>query len=162
MDIKKHIVMSLSISILIFLYYESITYGIISFLIGVLVDLDHLFDYFKETGIKKQSHKFSIKHFFNFFYTRKFKKIYVLFHSYELIIILLVLEIYFKESIFIIILISWLQHLLFDQFTNYTKPFSYFFLYRLKVNFLPKKILNCYMDKSEISTTITKEIKLIC
>ena len=101
------------------------------FLSGVLIDLDHFWDYFRNEGLK-----FNFYDFFNKFYRKQYKKYCLPFHSWELVLVLgLCTQIFPGNKILIGGFLGTFQHLFFDQLFNSVKPLGYFFLYRLNYRF---------------------------
>ncbi|MCM8760987.1 MAG: hypothetical protein NC938_00625 [Candidatus Omnitrophica bacterium] len=122
-----HIAASGIISIAVGIYFKSIGCAAISLAAGVLVDADHFIDYYT-------SHPFTIriKYIYNACEEIRIKKLYVILHSYELVLILwlaifaLSLSDYWKAAA-----IGLTQHILFDQFTNPIGRLGYFVIYRM-------------------------------
>jgi hypothetical protein len=137
MKLEHHIAVSVPVSLGVFYFTRSIFYFLFSLAIGVLVDIDHIFDYIAEEK------KFDLKHLFIKSYLGDFKKIYLFFHAYEYVPLAIFLGYYFKNMTFaFVFVISYLIHLIFDQFSNRTKPLGYFLIYRIFVKFEMKKIFN--------------------
>tara|TARA_Y100000031_G_scaffold135896_1_gene159533 strand:- start:2 stop:424 length:423 start_codon:yes stop_codon:yes gene_type:complete len=134
-----HAIVSITAASILYQYTHSIA-GFIWFVAcGTLIDADHYIDYVRECGVsfnpKKVYH--SCKNGY-----KTFKKIVIIFHSYELVIILWL-------AIFIFNLgIVWAQaalgltlHMFVDTLVNPLLPSSYFFLYRAMHNYETKEIL---------------------
>jgi len=99
--------------------------------VGVLLDIDHLFEYFTHTGMN-----INIKRFFHYSYQIKYKRLYLFFHAYEyLIFIALITIIAGYHPLLIAIGIGMMQHLLLDQIYNQARPMAYFISYRIKNGF---------------------------
>lgn len=104
---------------------------------GFFIDLDHLIDYYLAFGAT-----FNLSYFLKGYSFLKTDKIYVLFHSWELVIILfLALP---TQPLFLSFSLSLFLHLTFDVFTNNMRVQSYFLLYRLR-------------NKFELKTMVTSE-----
>ncbi len=107
---------------------------------GVLIDLDHLIDYFFAFR-----YRWKLSYFLKGYQFLKSDKIYILFHGWEYLIVIgglyLIVDPYFQELFFAIGLGS-LFHLVVDAFVNHGMTFrGYSFLYRLKRNFDLEKIV---------------------
>lgn len=135
--LRYHTIASLGGSVIFYLIFNSFFCALICFLAGILVDLDHFFDYVKYTGWNT-----NLKQFFHYSYGAKFKQFYLLFHSYEylpLIAIIIIISDY--NLLLIAAAIGFTQHLIFDQFTNPVKPLAYFLTYRSKNKFSKESFL---------------------
>ncbi len=118
------------------IYFRSLPCALASFISGVFIDLDHFLDYYANHGLT-----FKLKNIYDACERSDLKKIYVVLHSYEIVILswLIIytvpLSVFWKAGA-----IGLTQHMIFDQLTN---PFSirgYFFTYRL-LNGFDKNIL---------------------
>jgi len=104
---------------------------LICFLVGILVDLDHFFEYIKETGWNV-----NLRQFFHYSYGIKYERFYLLLHAYEyLFLIAIIIVISDYNRLIIAAAIGYIQHLIFDQITNPVKPLAYFISYRFKNRF---------------------------
>jgi len=124
---KFHFIASAIIAIIFFLFTKNPIASLICFSIGFFIDLDHFLDYI--LIYKKLDIKDAIKGDF-------FKdKIYVLLHSWEILIIILLI---FKLNTYTIAFaIGFAQHIIIDLFSYpiKNKPFAYFLTYRISRNF---------------------------
>ncbi|MFC1501041.1 hypothetical protein ACFL58_01150 [Elusimicrobiota bacterium] len=111
--------------------------AISSFVIGILLDLDHVSDYWREHPFKMD-----LIHFFETCQESKLKKIYLWLHSIELIIPLVIIVYFTRSELFLGMFIGFMQHLIFDQFFNPIYPQTYSLFYRFKVKFENKKVFN--------------------
>ncbi len=137
----QHVTVSLIIGAAVYLYFKSLACGVASFLAGVFLDIDHLFDCYINYGLG-----FKLENFYTYCRETKFRKIVLIFHSYELIII-------FWAAIFIFslgdiaksIAIGMTQHLIFDQLNNVKRVKAdgriYFFIFRLLSRFDKERII---------------------
>lgn len=118
----------------------------ISFLSGVLVDLDHILDFLFNHSIKKH------RDFFNILYACDIKKYILFFHSYEFLIILVsCILIIPSDKYWVSFAIGFGQHLILDAFTNPIRPWGYFLAYRIYSGFERKKILKIsYLEKEKV------------
>jgi len=95
---------------------------------SIFIDLDHFIDYFIYYGFK-----LDLKKFFTHKYVTS-GKVYIVFHSWELILILLMFS--FKISWLVPFAAGMTVHLLIDQFISHTgKPLFYFLTYRALYDF---------------------------
>jgi len=138
MKLSEHLGISFSLSAVFFALTKDYSLALSSFLAGVLIDLDHFFDYFKSEGIK-----FNLNDFFHRCENFEIKKFYLLSHSYELLL-LLVLVVYLTppHPLTLGILLGFTQHLLLDQISNGAHPLGYFLIYRWRNGFAGKYIFN--------------------
>jgi len=120
-----------------FLFTRSLIPSVICLLVGIFIDLDHLIDFWIH------SKKFSFgEDFFDYFYKAEFRKIYVVFHSIELIPVIYILGNFLFEGIMTYaILLGFISHLFLDYIGNSKNPFSYFLFYRILVDFDAFKVL---------------------
>lgn len=136
MKLTSHITVSFSISAVLYLIFRSNLLAVSSFLFGIFIDLDHFFEYFYHGRLK-----FDIKEFFQLAENYAYKKSFLFLHSWELFLICAVLVfIRTANEILFGCLVGYGVHLLFDQVGNLSKPLSYFFIYRWKLDFLTEKI----------------------
>jgi hypothetical protein len=110
---------------------------LICFLVGILVDVDHFFDYVRDTGWN-----LNLKQFFNYSYGAKYERFYLFLHAYEHLILIAIIIVISNYNIFIIAAgVGFTQHLIFDQIINPVKPMAYFLTYRLKNKFSKQCLL---------------------
>ena len=136
-NLRSHTVTSLGFSLLFYALFKSVGSALTCFLVGILVDLDHFFDYIKDNGLKV-----NIAHFYQYFDEGKHEKLYLIFHAYEYLIPIAFLFLVTDNNLMIIaVVIGFAQHLLFDQITNPMKPMAYFLIYRIKNGFSKESLL---------------------
>ena len=136
MKLTSHIVISFSVSAVLYLIFHSYLLALSSFLFGIFIDLDHFFEYFSEYGLN-----FDIKNFFYIAEDYGFKKTFLFLHSWEIFFIFsAVVFISSVNEILFGVFIGYAFHLIFDQFGNLSKPLSYSLIYRWKKDFLTEKI----------------------
>jgi hypothetical protein len=117
--------------------FKSWKIAAVSFLSGVLIDIDHVFDYFWE--FRK---RLIVKEFFDVHCNNNFSFFSVIFHSWELLFLLNIYAFFISCNHWIIgITLGFTQHLVLDQFFNKPKRWLYFFFWRLKNGFRIKKML---------------------
>ena len=124
---------------------------ITAFLFGFLIDIDHFIEYF---FVYK---KFSLNKFFKSQQFIDSGKVYKLFHSFELVLILLFLSYLFIFNYLLSIIlftaaISLFVHLISDCLINKEKVLFYFIIYRLKNKFLLINLIDEQkIEKSKIN-----------
>jgi hypothetical protein len=134
-----HIITSAGISLASYYKYRSRNAALASFLVGWLIDLDHIFDYVSAHGWKPNWAKFNeAKH------EHYSGKLYLPLHSYELVALFFLL---FRgpqrQPYRVGITASILTHLLLDQRCNPSrKPLTYFLAHRIKNRFNASEILH--------------------
>jgi hypothetical protein len=133
-----HAVTSGVISACVGLYFKSAACAAISLASGTLIDIDHLLDYFA-------GHPFTVrfKDIYEACEETRMKKLYLVLHSYEIVIMLWVLIYAFSLSnAWKALAIGLTQHLIFDQMTNDVNSMIYFFSYRLMNDFRSEKLVH--------------------
>ena len=132
-----HIVASGIISAISIAYFKSFGYAAVSFLAGVLIDLDHIIDYYLNYGFT-----FNIKKIYNSCLAISLKRLYIVFHSYELIAFLwAAIYIFSLSKFWQAIALGFTQHIILDQVSNPVRAFGYSFIYRLCNAFDADRIL---------------------
>jgi len=135
MKLNQHIAISIPISIVVWLVFNSGLFTAMTFFLGCCVDVDHVFDYVRE------ERAFSLKGLFVKSYNRDFVKLVLVFHSYEyLFIVWLVCLFWDRLDFCIVFTIGYLAHMVPDQLTNSIRPLGYFFSYRAKKHFAVNRI----------------------
>jgi len=129
---EHHIIISLVLSIIFYLFTKSV-FGLISvFLVGIFIDLDHIIDFW----IENKKIIFTIREFFDYFYKHEYTKAYIFFHSIEFIPIMFILgNIFLGKIITYGILFGFTTHILLDYTGNGSKPLTYFLTYRIYKKF---------------------------
>ena len=138
-----HIVVSFLIGFFIYKKYnEPLLAFLGAFLGGVLLDSDHIIDYFLAFGLN-----FNLKSLLRGYQFLVSNRIYLPFHAWEWIIVLVFLVNLFpkkrvKYSIFCLALALVLfSHLIFDVYANHVTFSGYSILYRIKNNFVTDKLI---------------------
>jgi len=122
-----HLGVSIITGVATFLATRDMYSSISCFLAGWLVDIDHVWDFYKNVG-----KDFTIKRFLKTFENGEIKKAYLYFHSYELLfgLIFLCFLTHFSYPLAFATL-GFAVHLVFDQIFNPVKPLTYFITYRI-------------------------------
>ncbi len=133
-----HVIASGFISALVWIYFKSFGCAAASFLSGILIDLDHLIDYYANHGFTLR-----VKTMYDTCRNIRFNKLYIILHSYELIVLLWIL-IYLLSlpNIWKAIAIGLTQHLILDQLTNPIRRPGYFIVYRIAHGFSKESIVH--------------------
>lgn len=138
MSLKIHLIVSSLLGLFFGLIFHSFWISLLSWLVGWLIDCDHLLDYFlyllkfKKTPELKEF----LEEFFNGDYYKKLGKIYVLAHAWEYLVVFWALGSWKLNLSWVISLsFSYGLHLFLDQWGNRGHPSRYFLLYRIKVGF---------------------------
>ena len=127
----SHLSVSIITGVAAFLTTKTIAPGIACFLVGWLVDVDHIWDFYKNVG-----KGFNVKRFVNAFENGEIKKAYLYLHSYELLFGLVFLC-FFTHFNYLLSFttLGFAIHLFSDQIFNPVKPLSYFISYRILNNY---------------------------
>lgn len=137
MKAQYHCGLSVIVASGVYAVTHSMTAAVASLIAGIFIDIDHVFDFVREYGATLNS-----KLFFESFYTTRYKKIVLLFHGWEWIILLALVAIYQQYPALLTgITLGMLHHLIADQMTNTKNKWCYFFIYRLSKNFQTKIII---------------------
>ncbi len=136
MRLKQHITISLFFSAFLFAITKSWIISTSSLISGFLIDCDHVLDYF--WGFRK---RFRVKEFFNDHYNGEIKFIMVIFHSWELLVLLSICALLIGWNPWIIgITIGFTQHVVVDQIFNKPNRWLFFFFWRLNNGFDANKM----------------------
>ena len=133
----QHTIASGITSAVFYAYSHSLPASLSCFLSGILIDVDHILD----LCIYKRKLNFTIRDLFNFCEREKGGKLYLIFHSYELLAFLWVSIIAFHgPTVWLGLAIGVSVHIFLDQVANPVRPWVYFLGYRLKVGFVKEFI----------------------
>ncbi|OGI15153.1 hypothetical protein A3K63_03415 [Candidatus Micrarchaeota archaeon RBG_16_49_10] len=131
MEPEYHVFASLLISLAFFLVTKSLFASLLCLIVGIFIDTDHIIDYL----IDKRRVP-TIKQFFDYFYSKKYERIRVLFHSLEFTpLIFLASRWLFGLVPAYGIMAGFLSHMALDYIGNRPRPFTYFLTYRIIVGF---------------------------
>lgn len=137
MKVHYHIGLSLAVAIAVFALYRSTAMAVSAFLSGILVDIDHVFDYLREYGFRSD-----VRFFFHSCHQTLFRRVVLFLHAWEWFALLVISAVLLRDnSIVIGICIGMGQHLVADQFTNHICKWGYFIIYRLRCGFVASKII---------------------
>ena len=136
MKLKHHITASIIISALLLAISKSWIIFTSSLISGVLIDIDHVLDYFWE--FRK---RFRLEEFFSTHRNEKAFFCAIILHSWELLFPLNIYAFIISGNSWIIgIAIGFTQHVVLDQIFNTVYWSTYFFFMRFKNGFDVKKI----------------------
>lgn len=136
-DISIHLSITSLLSFAVYIFSSDIFYAALCFAGGIFIDLDHLLDYF--LFYKRSLH---LKDFFASAYLMS-GKIYLIFHSWELCILIFSIAIYLNSAAFLVFSLSMAVHLFIDNIQR-QNPLAYFLSYRIWVKFDSRKIMPEY------------------
>ena len=136
-----HVVSSLALGVLFWFFTKSIYASFICFISGVLVDLDHIIEYIMHFGWKT----LSVKSIYDASRdttkqegSRVYPRLYLLFHSSEMAILLVVIALYVKNIYVSAVALGYLLHVSIDSFGNKLNPLTYFILNRRAKRFITR------------------------
>mgnify|MGYP005629655007 FL=1 len=131
MKLKQHITISLFFSAFLYTISKSWIIFSSSLISGVLIDIDHILDYFMAYGINIR-----IKQFFEVCHNLKIPRVRLIFHSWELLFLLSICAFVMRCNPWIIgTIVGFTQHIVLDQVFNKPHKLTYFFFWRLKKDF---------------------------
>lgn len=135
MKVSQHIAVSLPVAGGVYAVSGSWQMAAASVAGGVLVDVDHLLDYFIEYGAH-----FSIKNFFSSFPEGRYRRIFIPLHGWEWIVVGTVLAWLTGWNVWIVgFMIGFCHHMLTDQLMNSASPLGYSLVWRLATGFDPSR-----------------------
>ena len=140
-DLSKHFIVTSVIAFFLWLKYRDFRLVIITYFMGVLIDIDHLFDYFfyVSSFAYRAGWHFNLSEFLNpSVYVKPTGKVFVLLHGWEYLPILWFIAKKLKRKIpgiFLALFFPYFCHLLIDQSPFVRATFAYFFFNRLINNF---------------------------
>lgn len=140
-DLGSHIVLSSALSCLFYFSTGRLNWVFLCILGGVFIDMDHLIDYFLYFG-----RRFSLMDFVHHSYLDS-GKVYIFFHSWELITILWGIS--FIGSWLIPLAAGMTAHLIIDQFSWNKASLFYFLLYRRHYGFSTEKLIPSMISRRD-------------
>ena len=137
MKVKYHTGVSLVFSWWIFATYKSWEFALASLAAGIIIDIDHFFDYVMEYGLD-----FELDLFYRSSYEGLYKRAYLFFHGWEwaLFLAIATLASNFWEPL-LGALCGYMLHMLTDQIFNQPTPFAYSLVWRWQRKF---KYKDCF------------------
>ena len=141
----KHIIASACVGGAFAFFTKSVYAGIICFASGVLVDFDHVIEYVIHHKWKDLSVR-NIYHVSEQTCSRDngegFKKLYLLFHSGEIAILLWIAALYTKNIYILALATGYSLHILLDCIGNPMQNLGYFMFWRAMKGFETDKLFN--------------------
>lgn len=119
--------------------------AVVTLLSGVFIDLDHWFDYFVHAG----KIKIDVKDFFDKCNNTEFNRYFLFLHSYEFIVVLLIMAFVCKTAILIGLSLGFGSHMLVDTLNWPKGAICYSLIYRIAVRFEGEKIFPKRHDDSD-------------
>ncbi|TNF53025.1 hypothetical protein EP227_06565 [bacterium] len=145
MQPKYHVAISAVISGVLYILFKSWALAFSSFVSGIFIDLDHVIDYMVEHGLH-----IDMKKFFHFFYGEQYRKLTLILHGWEWLIVLLILSWLTSWNPWVTgVFIGFSQHLISDRVYNISNFWSYSLIFRWKNKFDTKVILLKNRDKGK-------------
>ena len=131
MKLPYHIAVSTVVSGIIYLISKSIALSTASFIVGIFIDLDHIFDVMREHGSTV-----TIKDFFRICHTAQFERIFLICHGWEWLFVGAVIAWHFSWNQWVVgALIGFTHHMVLDTIHNSSNLRTYSLLYRWKNDF---------------------------
>jgi hypothetical protein len=128
----SHVIISGGVTAALSLWTRSWDVLAACFLSGILIDLDHHLDYF----IARREMPLSYQKLIDFCKNDHASKIYLIFHSYELLILFWVMIFVFDLGpVWFGVAIGSTAHVVCDEIANPLRPLAYFLSYRAKNRF---------------------------
>lgn len=133
MDLHEHLGLSSCASAAIYLATGDLGAAAAFLATGVFIDLDHVHDYWRDTGFNLHARRF-----FAHFPNRGPSYLLLALHAWEWPLTLLALALAVGAPAWVFALAAgWFSHLVLDQRYNLgQKPLCYFFIYRFRQGFL--------------------------
>jgi hypothetical protein len=138
MRLHHHTAISITISGFLYMIFKSWGLAAASLISGILIDLDHLFDYTYEHG-----QPFNIRDFFRVCHNCQFNRIFLLLHAWEWVALLGIAAWLSGWNPWVTgVLIGFGQHILLDTVHNGSGLRSYFLYWRWKNDFVFDRIFH--------------------
>lgn len=141
LDLSKHFFVTLIIAFFLWIKYHNLKLILIAFIIGQLIDIDHIFDfqYYVRKVSSSETAVICLMDFFNpGAYVKATGKVFVLLHGWEYLLILGLIAQKLRKKlkgISYALILPYFFHLLIDQSPFFRAPLAYFFFIRLINNF---------------------------
>jgi hypothetical protein len=139
MKTSVHVSTSAMLAAALYAYSRSVPEAASCLMSGVLIDLDHVVDFYLFSG-----ERFSLANFFSWYAESRWQRITLIFHSYELFGILCAIAYYLDSAVLRGIVWGAGLHLLLDQLGNprtfRLSPWFYLLGYRIAMGFRRDKL----------------------
>ena len=129
-----HLIIALIVGFISYLKTNNPWFILLSLVVSFAIDLDHLFDYWMAVGVD-----FNPKKFFKINYFKVNKKVFVLFHSWELVIFVFLLSFVKSGWFFKTLALAMFFHILWDSISYKIFPWDYSIIWRGLHGFKIKK-----------------------
>lgn len=140
---SRHIIASLPLGIAVGYFTQSLFAGILCFLSGTLIDIDHLIEYMIHFGSKnlrpKAVYWTCIK--MASLEEGRVERIYLFLHAGEIAIFLWIGFAFTRNILLLSIALGYTMHLILDSTANIVKPSGYFMISRIMNNFRKTKFI---------------------
>ena len=121
-----HVASSALVAGILYFLFKSWSMALSCFLSGILIDIDHVYDYLKEYG-----YPFKVKDFIRAIYTAKLTRMTLFFHSWEVILLLSIITWFTNwNPLSVGILIGFGHHMILDKLYTGVPLRRYSFIYR--------------------------------
>ncbi len=138
MSPAKHIIVSLPLGAAVGFFTESFLAGLLCFLSGVFIDLDHLIEYTIHYGWRIRNFKevyLTCGKMANREEEGGVKKLYLILHAGEIAILLWIGFLFSRNIYLLSIALGYSTHITMDAMANVVKPWAYFLTWRMKNGF---------------------------
>lgn len=128
----RHVLISAGLAAMLGYWFQSASAAAACFISGVFIDIDHHLDYY----LARKKFPFRYQDLLHYSLRDRHGKMYLIFHSYELLGLFWV-AVYFGHlgAMWIAAGLGVSVHILCDQLVNPLRPLAYFFFYRLRHGF---------------------------
>lgn len=138
MQARYHVIVSAGLSVGLYASTHSLPASMLCLLSGVLIDLDHVLEYY----IDQKKWPKNYKELTDFCNDYQGEKAYLVFHAYEYLITLWAIIGFFQLNVLWVgFALGITVHVLCDQFTNPIRPLFYFLAYRIIKKFRAKDLI---------------------
>lgn len=126
MKLSHHTAYSLTISGMLYMMFKSWELTLSSFLAGIFIDLDHIYDYVREHGWS-----LNVRDFFRVNNTGQYDRVVLLWHAWEWLVLLAIISWATNWNPWITgILVGFTQHLVLDTARNGSNLWCYSLVWR--------------------------------
>ncbi len=131
---QYHIASSALVSGILYLFFKSWSMALFCFFSGVLIDVDHIYDYIKRYGLPLKA-----RDIYNASYNNDITRWTIVLHSWELLFLMFIIAWITNWNLWITaVLIGFSHHIVMDTFNNKVTIQTYSFIWRWKKNFIIK------------------------
>ena len=139
-----HIIASFSLGAGLWFFTGAFYAGMICFVAGVFIDIDHVIEYIIHHGLKGVSFKkicLACEQTTRQEGEYKFERLYLFFHTGEIIILLWIALVYIKNIYLLAFALGATAHIILDAIVNVLKPQSYFITFRIREGFNTARLI---------------------